>query len=87
MNTIDLPAIKSRRDAMKNDLPYGIGADIDFLCKRIGELEAVCEFTLNEIRAYQGECEFEEGNPVKVLCDELKKVLGIAQLEREGAGE
>lgn len=39
----------------------------------------VCAELLNEIRAYQGEGEFEEGSPTKDHCDLLKSIINYRQ--------
>lgn len=41
----------------------------------------VCAELLNEIRAYQGEGEFEEGSPTKGHCDLLKSVINYRALD------
>lgn len=43
------------------------------------DLFEACTTMLNEIRAYQGESEFEEGSPVKSWCDMLKAAIAKAK--------
>jgi hypothetical protein len=42
------------------------------------ELLAACQETLNEMRAWQGELEFEDG-PFKDVCDQLKTAIAKAE--------
>lgn len=69
-----------------------------FTAKEIAELRAQLEkakvaltYVLTEVRAWQGEGEFEEGNPVKDLCDVVKGALPAElsakdSTERKGEG-
>ena len=50
-------------------------------------LKRTCNSILTEIRAYQGEGENEEGNPVKAMCDELKDGIKVAQAFLANHGE
>ena len=43
------------------------------------DLLAACKEMLNEIRAYQGESEFEEGSITKSHCDLLKSAIAKAE--------